>query len=66
MSQPQSSEETKREEFPDGSAIITYADGTMVILETRHARETSLRGSHPADYGDPPPPPPGRTPPSAR
>ena len=48
----------QREEFPDGSALVTYPDGSQLILESSLAR-ASVIGEHRAvNYGDPAPPPP--------
>ena len=53
--------DAKREEFPDGSALVTYADGGMLIVETDLAREAVLQDSRSVNYNDPPPPPPTAT-----
>ena len=37
--------EAKREDFPDGSALVTYADGGILIVETDLARE-AVNGSY--------------------
>ncbi len=50
--------EARREQFADGSALATYRDGSMLILESDLARESLLRESRPVNYNDPPPPPP--------
>ena len=50
--------DAKREEFPDGSALVTYADGGMLIVETDLSREAVLQDSRSVNYNDPPPPPP--------
>ena len=51
--------DAKREDFPDGSALVTYADGGMLILESDLAREAVLQESRSVNYSDPPPPPAG-------
>jgi len=50
----------KRQEFPDGSAIVTYADGGILIVETELAREAVLQDSRSVNYNDPPPRHPGQ------
>jgi hypothetical protein len=35
--------EANREDFPDGSAIITYEDGSQLILESNLAKSSSVR-----------------------
>jgi hypothetical protein len=47
----------RREQFPDGSALVTYADGTMLIVESTLAKATPLREGRPVNYHEPPPPP---------
>ncbi len=49
--------EAQREEFPDGSAIVTYVDGSMLIVESKSAKATVLSESRSVTYDDPPPPP---------
>ena len=49
--------EATREQFPDGSALITYPDGGMLILESDLAKESVGRESSPVNYTDPAPPP---------
>ena len=46
-----------REDFPDGSAVVTYEDGSMLILESDLAKETVLREHRNVSYNEPPPPP---------
>jgi len=46
-----------REQFPDGSALITYPDGSVLILESDLAKEAVWHESRPVNYNDPPPPP---------
>ncbi len=48
----------KREEFPDGSALVTHPDGSLEILESKLARSGALREIRPVSYNDPPPAPP--------
>ena len=50
----------EREEFPDGSALVTFPDGSMLIEETKLAKSMALRQSRPANYDEPPPPPAGQ------
>ena len=50
-----------REEFPDGSALVTYQDGSQMIVETKLAKAQALGDGRPLTYNDPPPPPPGPT-----
>lgn len=47
----------QREEFPDGSALVTYSDGGQLILESNLARASILGECRTVNYGDPPPPP---------
>jgi hypothetical protein len=54
----QNSQEAKREEFPDGSALIIYEDGSVLILDSDLARDAVLRESRIVSYNEPPPPPP--------
>jgi hypothetical protein len=51
-------QEVKREEFADGSALVTHHDGSMLIVESKLARESVFRESRPVNYDDPPPPTP--------
>lgn len=53
-----------REQFRDGSALVTYQDGSVLILETDLAKDAVLGETRPANYYDPPPPPPRSTIPS--
>jgi hypothetical protein len=46
-----------REQFADGSALITYPDGTVMILETALSKQAVLRARRAVNYNDPPPPP---------
>jgi hypothetical protein len=55
-------QEPCREEFPDGSALITYQDGSLLILESSLARTTMLREGKSVSYSEPPPPPAGEKP----
>jgi hypothetical protein len=55
--QRQEKPEVTREQFPDGSALITYPDGGMLILESDLAKESVVREIRPANYNDPAPPP---------
>ena len=50
-------QEAKREEFPDGSALVTYQDGSILLVESNLAKESVLRDTRPVNYSDPPPPP---------
>ena len=54
--------DAKREEFADGSALVTYADGGMLIVETDLCRDAVLQDSRAVSYNDPPPPPPYNSP----
>lgn len=47
--------ESQREEFADGSALVTYADGSQLILESRLARQAVIREERSSSYNDPPP-----------
>lgn len=47
----------QREEFLDGSALVTYPDGSQLILESSLARVSILGERRAVNYGDPPPPP---------
>jgi hypothetical protein len=63
MNQSQGKTELKREGFADGTALVTYADGSQLILESRLARHVALREARAVNYNDPPPapqPPPAR------
>ena len=48
--------EGTREDFPDGSALITYQDGGILILESDLAKESVGCESRPLNYNDPLPP----------
>lgn len=58
MEQSQDKSKASREEFPDGSALVTYPDGSMLIRESALARESVAQESRPVNYSEPPPPPP--------
>ena len=58
MSKPASKLELQREEFPDGSALVTYADGSMLIIETKLAKQAVMRERTAVSYADVPPVPP--------
>jgi len=58
MNKHNNRQEAGREEFPDGSALVTYSDGSALIVESTLARESVLREGSPVNYNDPPPPPP--------
>ena len=63
MSSRENKQELRREEFSDGSGIVTYADGSALIIETKLAKTSVLREGRPVNYNDPPPAPsqkPGR------
>jgi hypothetical protein len=51
--------EACREQFADGSAVVTYPDGSMLILESDLARESVLQEGRPVSYNKLPPPPAG-------
>jgi hypothetical protein len=57
MSKPASKRELQREEFSDGSAL-TYADGSMLIIETKLAKQAVMRERTTVKYADVPPVPP--------
>ena len=40
----------------DGSAVVTYADGSMLILESALAKPGVLCEGKPVDYNEPAPP----------
>ncbi len=40
----------KREEFADGSALFTFPDGTVAIIESVLAQASELRESGPVTY----------------
>jgi len=44
-----------REEFADGSALVTYPVGSMLILESDLARGAVLEESRPVNCNEPPP-----------
>ena len=46
----------RRQRFADGSAVVTYRDGSVLILESALAKPTVLRERGPVDYRKPPPP----------
>ena len=47
----------KREDFADGSALLTYKDGSQLILETDLAKNQVINENRKVDYNSPPPPP---------
>jgi len=47
--------EASREQFADGSALVTYPDGSMLILESELAREAVFMEGCPVNYNEPPP-----------
>jgi hypothetical protein len=49
----------KREDFRDGSAVLTYEDGSMLILESKLAKTMVFQAGRRAHYDKPPPPPAG-------
>ena len=55
-------QELRREQFSDGSAIVTYADGSALIMESKLARTSVMREGRPVNYNDPPPSPPSQKP----
>jgi hypothetical protein len=61
LSRNKSVHEAKRELFADGSALITYADGSMLIIESDLAKHSALKeethGKSEINYADSPPPP---------
>jgi hypothetical protein len=46
----------RREQFADGSELVTYPDGSMSILETELSRESVLLEAGLVNYNEPPPP----------
>jgi hypothetical protein len=52
----QANTKPRRKRFADGSALVTYRDGSVLILESKLATESALRESQPVNYNDPPPP----------
>ena len=50
--------EVKREEFADGSALLTYSDGSQLILESNLAKQAVAREGRAVNYNEPPPAPP--------
>jgi len=48
--------EVQREDFADGSALVTFEDGSVLILESKLAKPSVLREGRPVNYNDPPPP----------
>jgi hypothetical protein len=58
MSTGPNRKEVHREQFRDGSALVTYEDGSMLILESNLAKEAVGREAGPVNYNDPPPLPP--------
>jgi hypothetical protein len=50
--------EARREEFADGSALVTYPDGSQLIIESSLAKQVVLRENRQVNYSEPPPPPP--------
>jgi len=44
-----------REQFADGSALVTYPDGSVLILESDLARELVFQESRPVNYNEPAP-----------
>jgi hypothetical protein len=45
----------RREQFADGSALVTYADGSQLILESDLAQAIVSREAKTVNYKDPPP-----------
>jgi hypothetical protein len=58
MSTGPNRKEVRREQFSDGSALVTYQDGSMLILESNLAKEGIAGERRSVNYNDPPPPPP--------
>ena len=58
MSTGPNRKEVHREQFRDGSALVTYEDGSMLIVESNLAKDAVLREGRSVNYNDPPPPPP--------
>jgi hypothetical protein len=58
MSNQTRSKEVSREQFADGSALVTYQDGSVLVLEGKLAKADGLRETGSVNYNDPPPAPP--------
>jgi hypothetical protein len=52
----------RREQFADGSALVTYPDGSVSILETELSSESVLLETGLVNYNKPPPPQAGGKP----
>ena len=46
-----------RKQFADGSTLVTYPDGSTLIVESNLAKESVVHETSPVNYNDPPPPP---------
>ena len=60
MSTEANRKEVRREQFRDGSALVTYEDGSMLIRESDLAKEAVGQALLPVTHNDPPPPAPER------
>ena len=54
MSHQDNKQEATRENFADGSAVVTYPDGSMLIVESKTAQVSALRESRPVSDNAPP------------
>ena len=50
-------QEATREEFADGSAVVTYPGAAMLIVESNLSKATVVREAHSVNYNDPAPGP---------
>ena len=48
----QANAKPRRKRFADGSALVTYRHGSVLILESKLAKESALRESQPVNYND--------------
>lgn len=55
MSNQPARKETIREQFADGSALVTCQDGSVLLLESNLAKVSEFREIHAISYNDPPP-----------
>jgi len=58
MSPEAKRKEVHREQFADGSAVVTSEDGSMLIVESKLAKHALLGEDRPVNYNEPPLPPP--------
>jgi hypothetical protein len=55
MSNQGNRKEASREQFTDGSALVTYQDGSVLLLESSLAKVSNLQETRSITYNDPPP-----------